>query len=143
MTSRVIKLIGEDWFNRIPNDVIEQEELIQAWKYPELEFMSGLLAFISLLYQTYEEKKKSLGSELLSDFSKIPAKSDLQELDQSSILDEGLSPHLSKYTLYERYILYLLSINTKKEVQSILDCTPSYMSKVLGRIKSKYLSPKT
>ena len=143
MTSRVIKLIGEDWFNRIPNDVIEQEELIQAWKYPELEFMSGLLAFISLLYQTYEEKKKNLGSELLSDFSKIPAKSDLQELDQSSILDEGLSPHLSKYTLYERYILYLLSINTKKEVQSILDCTPSYMSKVLGRIKSKYLSPKT
>lgn len=49
-------------------EAIKQEELIQKWKYPELEGYEGLLAFNSLVHSSYEtledDEHKQLNNSL-------------------------------------------------------------------------------
>ena len=52
-----LKTLFKTWFSKLPQDEVEQEELIQAWKNPDIKGYEGLAAFKELLYRESKESK--------------------------------------------------------------------------------------
>jgi len=52
------KKVSKNWWYKISKEEIEQEELIQLWKHPDLEGYQGLLAYKELYY-TERNKNRS------------------------------------------------------------------------------------
>jgi len=96
-------------------------------------------AVLNVLYSEYHFFKHHHRLEALSDaIEYIPEKEIIPEQAGTFLLDSR-DPILNKLTPYERYITLLLNSNTKREVSSLLNCSPSYLSKLLDKIKTKLL----
>lgn len=57
LMSKLLKKLSKTWFTKLEPEVVEQEELIQAWKYPEMEGYQGLAAFKELFYSSLKDAK--------------------------------------------------------------------------------------
>lgn len=57
---RQARSLSKNWYNKYSEEEIKQEELIQAWKSPDLIGYEGLLAYNQLFYNAYKETKSMI-----------------------------------------------------------------------------------
>lgn len=118
----------------IPEEELEQEILILMWR----ESMT-------------REQAMQVATQKLNNRYLYCNKLELEDIDQAlslvaPVTEDSYYPFIlgqtneySSLNYFERYIAYLLKYRTKKEVRQILGCTPSYLSRMLDRIRQKIL----
>jgi len=55
--NKISSKLSNNWLDTTDPEEVEQEELIQAWQYPDLEGYQGMLAYRTLLYSALKEAK--------------------------------------------------------------------------------------
>ena len=123
------KKVSKNWFSKLPREEIEQEELIQLWKHPDLIGYQGLLAYKELYY-TERNKNKS----------EVPLKKNTPAKSAGvSILEYNIFDFLDSYNEHLRGKVCLLlqgaleSLIYGKDIKSIRD-----ISKKLNVSKSSF-----
>lgn len=53
--SKTLNNLSSNWLNSVDPEEVDQEELIQAWKDPDMEGYQGMAAFRVLLYKECKE----------------------------------------------------------------------------------------
>ena len=84
--AKILKTLSKNLLSRLEQEEIKQEEAIQLWKNPELEGYQGLLAYNELIYNQYNEHKRTNGSKNISLKKNIPAKAGIY-ISYSQIMD--------------------------------------------------------
>lgn len=54
-----LETLSSNWLADLDREIVEQEELIQAWKHPDNDGYQGMLAFRTLLYELMRENEHS------------------------------------------------------------------------------------
>jgi hypothetical protein len=57
---RISKSQLKKWYSKLDKEEVEQEELIQVWKNPDLKGYQGLLAYNELFYKEYKNIKGNI-----------------------------------------------------------------------------------
>lgn len=142
MSKKLERVLGTNFKQVLVHkqEELEQEVQILEWKNPTMPKEAVYQrAVLNILYSEYKFYKYH---HLLQPISVELEDTKVESLIQKPIGVYMLSAEhtlLTKLTAYERYIVYLLTSNTKREVSSLLNCSPSYLSKLLDGVKIKLL----
>jgi hypothetical protein len=132
--SRVVKFLSPTWWESLTEEEVEQEELIQLWRHPELAGHEGLLAYCELLYKAYKEGRIKDAEEKMM---RPEASQTSREAPRGEVLLDPNDDVLIKLTSFERYVLLLVSEVGATGASKILQESPRVIDYLLKKIRDK------
>jgi len=137
---RIAKFLLKNWLSKIDRDEVEQEELIIAWKYPDLIGYQGILAYNELFYKSYNEQVVS--NKTVSLKKNIPAKVTgifsfdqvINLLNEYNSIDKGKISFLIQPALQD--ILYGKDTYAVRDLAKEMRVSKSTLSRNLRTLRS-------
>lgn len=142
MSKKLEQVLGLGYLRLLQSktEELEQELLIEEWKHPGLSSAELLQrATLNVLYDEYKFYKYHYRLRRLKKSLVAPPKDPIISEPVGLFLVDYTEPMFKHLTSYERYVVSLLSHNSKKEVSRLLNCSCTYLSKLLDSVKNKLL----
>lgn len=134
---KILSLVGKNWKKYLTEEEIEQERLIVQWKDPNNKDVENQVHWNLLLRQYAMVKTSGRMSSIECEPYYIPQEDTLVTLDD--FLNNEVLKRAS-FSMFERYVTYLLYHHKKTEVAEILQCRLPYLSKLISSLKVRLAS---